>query len=378
MIAFFPEPYPDELAYSLFARYHVQSGHLSFSATARELFGKENAIPNPEFFAPLSEELYKILTYDRPFEKFIADHTMLPYYIRFLPLERRRKAMELLLTMDRRFYDAIYIRKKKTKQRQYMCYCPICAAADRQQHGETYWHRKHQVPGIEICLIHRCRLKNSSVGIKVEDQRFSLIHAEAVIPMTEITIQDNNRNIKESQSIKYAELYYKEEDKQLLIDDISALEYQVSEYVMQVFDADMDFKNDVSSGKFLQSRLEGTSYTSLRGEQVFARKLFDAITEYYKDFPQNSLEAWWYVQKIFCSQNFHTYDICLVAFFLHIPICDLLHMKLPEMTLQQRFDNQVRLLRSQGMTQKQTAETMGVSIHAIKGVEEKRYRSARL
>jgi hypothetical protein len=158
--------------------------------------------------------------------------------------------------------------------------------------------------------------------------------------------------------------------------DVSDLEYQLSDYVMQVFDADMDFDNDVSTGKFLQSRLEGTPYTSLRGEQVFARKLYAALTEHYKDLPQYSLEAWWYVQKLFCSQNFHTYDVCLIAFYLGIPIHDLLHMTLPELTLQQRFDAQLRMLRSQGMTQKQVAEAMGVSIHAIKGVEEKRYRTA--
>ena len=147
---------------------------------------------------------------------------------------------------------------------------------------------------------------------------------------------------------------------------------------MQIFVADMDFDNDVSTGKFLQSRLEGTPYISLRGEQVFARKLYAALSEYYQGLPQYSLEAWWYVQKVFCSQNFHTYDVCLIAFFLGIPIHDLLHMTLPEMTLQQRFDAQLRMLRSQGMTQKQAAEAMGVSIHAVKGVEEKRYRSATL
>ena len=55
---------------------------------------------------------------------------------------------------------------------------------------------------------------------------------------------------------------------------------------------------------------------------------------------------------------------------------DLLNMTLPEQTLQERFDAQISMLRSQGLTQKQTAEVMGVSIHAIKAVEEKRCRGA--
>ena len=345
MIAFFPEPYPDELAYSLFTRYHVHSGNMTFSATAKDLFQCKDAIPNPEFFAPLSEEVCSIITRSISMESFIEKHTMLPYYIRFLPLERRCKAKDLLLAMDRAFYDAIYVRQKKSERRQYMRYCPMCAAADREQHGETYWHRKHQLPGVEICMEHRCRLENSSNGITVESQRFKLIHAEMVIPQyTPVNL------------------------------DVSDLEYQLSDYVMQIFDADMDFDSDVSTGKFLQSRLEGTPYTSLRGEQVFARKLFAALSEHYQELPQNTLEAWWYVQKVFCSQNFHTFDVCLIALFLGIPINDLLHMTLPELTLQQRFDNQLRLLRSQGMTQKQAAEHMGVTLDTIKSIEQKRWK----
>lgn len=347
MMAFFPTPYVDELAYSLFARYHVHSGHMTFRGTAEDIFQNKDSIPNPEFFPALTEEVCSMISRSSTMENFIADHTMLPYYIRFLPLERRRKAMELLLAMDKTFYDAIYVRKNKSKQRQYMRYCPLCAAADREKYGETYWHRKHQLPGVEICLEHRCRLENSSNGILSDNQRFKLIHAELVIP------EDTPVNL-----------------------DVSDLEYQLSDYVMKVFDADMDFEHDVSVGKFLQSRLEGTPYTSTRGEQVFARKLYAALTEHYKDLPQYSLEAWWYVQKVFCSQNFHTYDVCLIAFFLGIPIHDLLHMTLPELTLQQRFDAQLRMLRSQGMTQKQAADAMGVSIHAVKAVEEKRYRTA--
>ena len=345
MMAFFPTPYADELAYSLFARYHIHSGHMTFRATAEDIFQNKDSIPNPEFFPALTEEVCSMISRSSTMENFIADHTMLPYYIRFLPLERRRKAMELLLAMDKTFYDAIYVRKNKSKQRQYMRYCPLCAAADREKYGETYWHRKHQLPGVEICLEHRCRLENSSNGITVESQRFKLIHAEMVIPQyTPVNL------------------------------DVSDLEYQLSDYVMQIFDADMDFDNDVSTGRFLQSRLEGTPYTSLRGEQVFARKLFAALSEYYQELPQNTLEAWWYVQKIFCSQNFHIFDVCLIAFFLGIPTNELLHMTLPELTLQQRFDNQLRLLRSQGMTQKQAAEYMGVTLDTIKSIEQKRWK----
>lgn len=349
MIVYFPAPYPDELAYSLFARYHVFSGHATFRTTANDLFLNTEAISNPDFFAPLTEEVCQIMARELPMETFIKKYTMLPYYIRFLPLERRRKAMDLLLANDRSFYNSIYVRQRKSERRRYMRYCPLCVAADREKYGETYWHRKWQLPDIEICLEHRCRLEMTDVGATAESQRFKLTPAEIAISY------DTTVNM-----------------------DVSELEYRVSDYVIQIFEAELNFENDVSIGKFLQSKLEGTPFTSLRGEQVFVRKLHAALSEYYENLPQNSLKKWWYVQKIFCAQNFHTFDIGLIALFLGVPVNELLHMQLPELTLQQRFDNQLRLLRSQGMTQKEVAAIMGVSIHAIKGVEEKRLRRTKV
>lgn len=342
MIVFFPKLYEDELAYSWFSRYHVHSGHISYSATARDLFGEAQAIPSAEFLGSLSSEVQRIIERNMPLSIFVEKHTMFPQYARFLPVDRRRTALEYIISRDLRYNDAIYKRKGKPQMR----YCPLCAAADRQRNGETYWHRKAQLAGVNICLKHRCRLENSSVGLAVERLRFKMIHAEFVIPQD--TAADFN---------------------------VSELEYSAAVYVMQVFDAPMDYDNDVLIGRFLRSRLEGTKYTSLRGEQVFARMLHEDLREHYKDLLLPTLTEWYHTQKIFCAQTFHCYDICLMAMFLGISVDDLLKPSLPEFTLQQRFDAQIRFLRSQGMTQKAAAEVMNVSIHAVKAVEEQRSRS---
>jgi hypothetical protein len=188
-------------------------------------------------------------------------------------------------------------------------------------------------------------LENSIVGLAVDGLRFKLIHAELIIPQE--TAADFH---------------------------VSDLEYQTAEYVMKVFDAPMDYDNDVLIGKFLKSRLEGTKYTSLRGEQVFARILHEDLTDHYQNLLPLTLSQWYHTQKIFCSQTFHTYDICLVAMFLEISMEDLLNPALPEFTLQQRFDAQLRLLRSQGMTQKAAAAVMGVTLDTIKSLEQKRMK----
>lgn len=343
MIAIFPKIYEDELAYSIFARYHIYSGHITFRATAEDLFANKDVIPSPEFIVALTNDARQMITQELPFEVFLEKHTLLPYYTRFLPLERRRKAFHLLMAMDRTFYDALYMRKNKTARRRYMRYCPLCAASDRAQYGETYWHRKHQLTGIDICLEHRCRLDETDIEIAAEKHRYKLVAAETAVPYA------TQANMK-----------------------ITVQEQKVAAYVLRIFEADLDYTSDIPIGRFLHAKLEGTPYTSLRGEQVFARKLFDQISREYATLPQFTLEAWWYVQKVFCAQNFHTYDICLIALFLGIPADDLLNLELPELTLQQRFDLKLQSLREKGMTQKQAAQAMGVSIHAVKGVEEKR------
>lgn len=342
MIVFFPELYEDELAYSWFSRYHVHSGNLSFSATARELYGDAQGVPSAEFLGYFSDDVQKIIERYMPMQTFIEKHTMFPQYVRFLPADRRKTALDYILTRDIRYNDAIYKRKGKPKMR----YCPLCAAADRQRYGETYWHRKAQLAGVNICLEHRCRLEDSTVGLAVDGLRFKMIHAEFAIP------QDNVAD-----------------------DNVTELERQVAEYVMQVFYSPMDYENNVLVGRFLKSRLEETKYTSIRGEQVYARVLHEDLTGYYQDLLPPTLTEWYHTQKIFCAQTFHCYDICLIAKFLGISVEDLLNPVLPEFTLQQRFDTKLRLLRTQGMTQKAAAAVLGVTLETVKSLEQRRMKN---
>ena len=61
MIGFMPEPYPDELVYSVLSRYHSQSGHLVFRASAEALFTDPLARPDVAFVNRYTEELLGVL-----------------------------------------------------------------------------------------------------------------------------------------------------------------------------------------------------------------------------------------------------------------------------------------------------------------------------
>lgn len=347
MIGFFPTIYDDELAYSVFARYYAQTGHLNYTAAAQDLFVGKVVMPNPEFYPALTDDVHCLIEKQMSFEMFAEKHTMFSQYTRYLPLERRKKAFDLLITMDRRFYDSLYVRTKADRKKA-MCYCPLCAAEDRGKYGETYWHRQHQLIGVEVCIRHRCRLENSSIGLTVESQRFMLANAESAVPY------DSVANYQ-----------------------VSEVEMELAEYMVQVFNAPIDMKNETMIGEFLHCHLGGTPYTSPRGEKVMVKRLYLDMKEYYVGLINQIINDWWYVQKVFCNQNFYFADVGLIAFFLKISAEELILMQEPEVPLHIKFDSTVFNLHKEGRTYKQIAEIMGVSLNTIKMIGERRYKSTK-
>ncbi len=345
MIAFFPEPYPDELIYSWFARYAVRTGYTNYRAVADDLFTSNTAKPNLEFVMELSDDGYAAVTRNMPFETVIINHTMFPCYARFLPADRRRRAFELLLNMDKRFNDALYIRRNKTQHRQYLRYCPCCVQEDRKAYGETYWHRVHQLDQVNICPIHGCGLLNSIVDITSKASP-SLIHAEEVIP-----------DHLDSTPVG------------------SELELHVAQYVVQVFHSELDMNNQLAIGHFLHRKMEHSKYLSTRGQKRYLATLADDFCEYYKDLNRTTLTEAWQLGKIFSGYCFHTYDISLLAMFLGITASELVKMAVPEKSQVQLFDEQILMLHNQGLNYRQIANQLGASYDYCKSVAYQRRRS---
>ena len=124
MIGFFPEPYPDELLYSLFSRYYVRSGYNKYVFAAEELFANRAVRPSFEFFPALKKEVIEQLTKEITLEEIVYKHTMFPYYCRFLPEERKRAALDVLLRMDSGYNNIVLLPKRKAIAT--MRYCPEC------------------------------------------------------------------------------------------------------------------------------------------------------------------------------------------------------------------------------------------------------------
>ena len=99
MLGFFPEFYPDELVYSLLARYYVRTGYMIYRSISEELFGDKQIKANVEYFSKLAEDVIDVITQYKSLDEITLQHTMYPYYARFYPRNIKKAAFENLKGM---------------------------------------------------------------------------------------------------------------------------------------------------------------------------------------------------------------------------------------------------------------------------------------
>lgn len=344
MIAPFLDFYPDELVYSVLARYYTQSGYMRYTFAAEDLFQSKTARPDADFVNLYTSYTLEMLTRKMSMEDVILKHTMFPYYGRFLNKERRNQAFQALVKMQGNYHNLLPMQKSKDGRKRHLRYCPVCVKEDREKFGETYWHRVHQMPGIEVCPKHGCHLVDA-VCVTVGKASPSLISAEE-------SVQGSRHEILKTKE---------------------SLDENLARYMAEVFESEMDLKDDIPVGKFLHSRLEGTPYCSVRGEQRNIEKLHEDFTKYYKELSSNYFTELWQIQKVFTGDRVNFNEICMLAMFLEIPVKELVNMRLPEKSSQERFDEKIYKLHEQGLKYPEIAEKLGASYDVVKMIGERRY-----
>lgn len=342
MISYFPTPYPDELLYSCLSRYYVKSGHIAYTFAAQELFENRVDRPSVEFINRLTPNALSAITRNRSIEQVILEHTMFPYYGRFLPKQRRDDAYTAMASMNAAYRNYLVIPKRKGDEIRYLRYCPLCVKEDRKHYGEAYWHRTHQMLGLHICPVHKCYLHNSD-----------MIIANKTSP----TFYDADSNISNEKAV-----YCSDETECLL-----------AEYMYAIFHSDIDMNNDVAIGKYLHLKLQGTKYLSLRGQQRNMTMLHADFVDYYKTLQEYRMTELWQIQKVMTGGSVNFYEVCMVGMFLNISPAELVNASLPEKTIAEEFDKQVIFLHNKGMNYMQIAEALGGSYDTVKAIGEKKY-----
>ena len=334
MIGFFPEFYEDELLYSLLARYYVRSGYLNFVYAAQDLFQENMMTAEIEFISFLKETIWKQLCKNMSMEEIIMKHTMFPYYTRFFPRKEKEAAFNAMKEKRRDYFNLLKLPYNRTER--FLRFCPVCAEKDREKFGETYWHRSHQMAGVNICPFHKCRLVNSSITMSQRKSRI-LRTAEYEISGTELIQYPNNEK-----------------------------ERELSEYVHTIFQADMDMEQEADLKGFLVSRLEGSKFLSGRGERIYLKNLYAEYGIYYENITEEDYKQFWKVKKIMEGTRRSCFEICLLSFFLKIPADDLLWMEVPEFSQKELFDREVKKMYRSGISYKEIARKMNVSVPTIK------------
>lgn len=179
MLVHFPTPYPDELLYSMFSRYHIRSGNISPKQTIEELFGVRTKRAVTDLPANLETLVQQFPHQAFTVDEIISNHTLFPYYEPFLPPERARKIRETMTSDDGdKIHTRAGIAASAIKLDPYLKYCPSCCREDKNEFGELYWHRIHQIPGVLVCPNHGDVLRNSTISIKMTNQHEFMIASE--------------------------------------------------------------------------------------------------------------------------------------------------------------------------------------------------------
>lgn len=165
MISFFPTPYPNELLYSVLARFHVRSGNLSPKATIEELFGSRSVtavVDLPANIANLISNLPIGSKYTA--EGLIMESTLYPFYSAFLPPERAKTILQSMIgSSGGSIHNRIGVMASTFEENRYIRMCRECAMESLNTYGELYWVRSHQIPGVIICPKHKTLLYDSRV-----------------------------------------------------------------------------------------------------------------------------------------------------------------------------------------------------------------------
>lgn len=158
LLPFFTDPYPDELIYSAISRFHFYSGNVNFVETLQELFQSRTVVPSIEFGSHFST-LVQNLGSNYSVESLLAKNTIYPFFAPFITIERQKKVLEDVQANGQGIHGRLGISGGKITRKPGLFYCSKCANNDIKTYGEPYFHREHQLLGIEYCPHHESMLK---------------------------------------------------------------------------------------------------------------------------------------------------------------------------------------------------------------------------
>lgn len=339
-IVYFPKIYPDELVSSVLARYYAQSGFLSYKDAYANLFVKSSSNIDREFIKDLKTEALDMLIKEITLDELIEKHTMYPYYGRFIDDERRNKAYEAIRKMQGDYVKLLGCTYNKSGigKVRHLRYCPLCAKDDREEYGETYWHRVPQIKGNNVCPTHGCFYSDSEIIMdsRGKTRKTSTMTAEDCVPLEERVTYCHNE-----------------------------VEVELAKYMADVF-LGVVYNNAEPVRDFLKYKMLGTPYISVRGEHCYFTKLWNDMRLYYKGISEIDNVTREKIQRIMNNNRFEFNEICMIALLLGIKAEELITREMTLMQPEEQFDDKVQKMLNKGMSIRATARALGVSLSIVR------------
>lgn len=285
MITYLPPVYPDELVYSWFCRYYIHSGSLNHKMALNDLFCKRSDGLSKEFAGNLNPEARERIEKIVSMKDLVLEHTLFPQYGRFI--SGKTDAIETLINNSTTDIHKLFTVLPRKDNDRYFKYCPMCVTEDRERYGETYWHRIHQIRGMQVCAKHRCKLYPSGV---------------AAISYNSFSFQPAEVNVKE--------------ETEIVIADDKALDYY--SYIADVFKAPIAFDDEIPISAVLYKVLREQGY--LKGSQRKVQQLAEDMEEFYGEFLECTVATFNQVQRVLHGDLFEFLTVCQIAYYLGISV----------------------------------------------------------
>ncbi|MBD5584216.1 MAG: TniQ family protein [Clostridia bacterium] len=337
MIKFLVPIYPDESVYSYLCRLYCHSGYVWHRGFANEVFSRWCEVPEYNFINVLNDDFRKTLEEYIPYKKLLLEHTLFPYYARFLPKERKIKAYEYAIKNEPFIHK--YLPIPNGKNNYYLRYCPKCVEEDRQRYGECYFHIQHLIPSVHVCPFHNCDLVDTA--IPNSKQRNCIL-----MPLEQI-ITENGIGA----AVEY---------------EADNINLRVAKYINDLLHQPLNLDSDIFIGDYLTVKLKN-NYVSPRGEQRYLVEINRDMAEYF-----NGLKSYDITKQrlayVFRNNYFNPYDISLIAMFEDVTsedLCACSGFTVPKHIM---FDRQVRELRQQGKSYAAIADIMNVNHEVVRQI----------
>jgi hypothetical protein len=163
--ALFPAPLPDELLYSVLARCQDRVRFPSQRAVLNAAFGRSTVTAVVELPGRIGALLDRLAP-GHPYKvaDLVRGHTTLPYYTPFVSPARVEDALHRMRESGAGgLAEILGIRASTVPTPTHLQFCPECVDSDEAEHGEPYWRRAHQLPGVWMCPEHDAVLWRSAV-----------------------------------------------------------------------------------------------------------------------------------------------------------------------------------------------------------------------